>query len=332
MSGKRWAALGIAAGIFVVSILLNLLFSAISGTFENAFAFNEQEFSEKVIEEGTSLNRIAVLEVNGVIQDDTSASSIFQSVMYNHRKFLRMLDQAGEDPSVKGIILRVNSPGGTVVESAEIHDKIVDIREATGKPVYVSMGGVAASGGYYISAPADVIFANPGTMTGSLGVIMEAINYRELADKLGIEFETIKSGPYKDIGSPNREMSEDERNILQTMIDNSYEQFVDVIASGRNLSESRVKEIADGRIYDGIQAKELGLVDELGSFDDTIAAIRTEIGDEQAPVIQYEQNFGFNSFLQLTAQKLFGPETDLLGIKQLISESNTPRLMYLYTE
>ncbi len=132
----------------------------------------------------------------------------------------------------------MNSPGGGVVESAEIHDKILDIKKVK-KPVYVSMGSMAASGGYYISAPADKIYASPETMTGSLGVIMHGYNYEKLAKKYGVEFETIKSGPHKDIMSPTREMTGEEREILQNMINNSYDQFVKVIADGRGMTERK---------------------------------------------------------------------------------------------
>lgn len=334
MNAKRWAALGIAAGIFVVSIMLNFAYSMAFGNFasfqENLLAFSEEEFSEKTLEPGTGFERIAVVEVNGTIED--VAANPFQSVGYNHRQFLRMLDQAGEDETIRGIILRVNSPGGGVVESADIHRKITEIQKETKKPVYVSMGSVAASGGYYISAPANKIYANPSTMTGSLGVIMQTLNYSELADNLGIEFETVKSGPHKDIGSPDRDMTKEERNILQSMVNNSYDEFVKVIASGRDMSEATVKKIADGRVYDGRQAKELGLVDELGNLDDTIAAMKKEIGDETLSVIEYEQDFGFGSLFQMTAQKMLGKDADLLGIRQLIGESNSPRLMYLFTE
>lgn len=334
MNAKRWAALGIAAGIFVVSIMLNFAYSMAFGNFasfqENLLAFSEEEFSEKTLEQGTGFERIAVVEVNGTIED--VAANPFQSVGYNHRQFLRMLDQAGEDETIRGIILRVNSPGGGVVESADIHRKITEIQKETKKPVYVSMGSVAASGGYYISAPANKIYANPSTMTGSLGVIMQTLNYSELADNLGIEFETVKSGPHKDIGSPDRDMTKEERNILQSMVNNSYDEFVKVIASGRDMSEATVKKIADGRVYDGRQAKELGLVDELGNLDDTIAAMKKEIGDETLSVIEYEQDFGFGSLFQMTAQKMLGKDADLLGIRQLIGESNSPRLMYLFTE
>lgn len=334
MNAKRWAALGIAAGIFIVSLMVKLAFSLAFGDFasleESLFAMGEEEIIERTVEPGESFDRVAIVEVNGVIQD-AGTSSLFSQVGYHHKTTLAMLELAKEDETVKGVILRVNSPGGGVVESAEIHKKVKELVEAE-KPVYVSMGSMAASGGYYISAPATKIYASPTTMTGSLGVIMETINYSQLAEKIGIDFETIKSGPYKDIGSGSREMTKEERNILQSIVNNAYNDFVGVIADGRNMSKEQVKKIADGRIYDGRQAKDIGLVDELGDLEDVINALKKEIGDEDLEVIQYEPSFGFGSLLQMTAQKMFRTEFDLFGLHQLISTSNTPRVMYLYTE
>ena len=197
MSGKRWAALGIAALLFFVSIIASLATkheeSSTSDTFSDIFG-GEEEFIEEVIEDGSPNRKILVLEVNGVIQDTGSdVTSVFQSPGYNHRQFLRMLDQAKEDDSVQGIIVRVNTPGGGVSESAEIHKRLVEIKEETEKPIYISMGTMAASGGYYIAAPANKIFAAPETITGSIGVIMQGINYSELAEKYGVKFDTIKS-------------------------------------------------------------------------------------------------------------------------------------------
>lgn len=334
MNAKRWAALGIAAGVFVVSLMVKLAFSLAFGEFssfeESLFAVGDEEITERTIERGTGFDRIAIVEVNGVIQD-TASSSLFSQVGYHHKTTLRMLELAAEDESVKGIILRVNSPGGGVVESAEIYKRVKELVE-TEKPVYVSMGSMAASGGYYISAPATKIYASPTTMTGSLGVIMETINYSQLAENIGIDFETIKSGPYKDIGSGSRNMTKEEREILQSIVNNAYNDFVGVIADGRNMSKDQVKKIADGRIYDGRQAKDVGLVDELGDLDDVIADLKEELGDEDLGVIQYEPYFGFGSLFQMTAQKMFRSEFDLFGLQQLISTSNTPRVMYLYTE
>ncbi|MFJ7678801.1 signal peptide peptidase SppA [Peribacillus sp. NPDC097198] len=333
MNGKRWAALGIAAVLFFVSIgvgLATTLFATdTESVFEDFFA-SDSGFYEEVIEGEDPTNVIAVLDVEGTIQD-TGEASLLSSETYNHRDFMDKLQMAEENDNIKGIILRVNSPGGGVVESAEIYDKILDIKKVK-KPVYVSMGSMAASGGYYISAPADKIFASPETMTGSLGVIMQGYNYEKLAEKYGVEFETIKSGTYKDIMSPTREMTDDERKILQNMIDNSYDQFVKIIANGRGMSEKEVRKIADGRIYDGRQAKEVHLIDDFGHLDDVIAAMKNDIGQKNAQVIRYTGEAGFGSLFSMGAQKILGNDVETAVLTKILSSSNSPRLMYLYAE
>ncbi|MGE6611312.1 signal peptide peptidase SppA [Peribacillus sp. NPDC076916] len=333
MNGKRWAALGIAAVLFFVSIAVGAattLFTADTENIIDELLASESAFYEEVIEGDDFSNVIAVFDVEGTIQD-TGEASLLSSATYNHRAFMDKLKMAEENDDIKGIILRVNSPGGGVVESAEIYDKILDIKKVK-KPVYVSMGSMAASGGYYISAPADKIYASPETMTGSLGVIMHGYNYEKLAKKYGVEFETIKSGPHKDIMSPTREMTGEEREILQNMINNSYDQFVKVIADGRGMTEKEVREIADGRIYDGRQAKENHLIDDFGHLDDVIAAMKTDIGKKDAQVIRYTDEAGFGSLFSMGAQKMLGNDVETAVLTKILSSSNSPRLMYLYAE
>ncbi|WP_282173596.1 signal peptide peptidase SppA [Cytobacillus firmus] len=336
MNGKRWAALGIAAGLFVFSVVLNFVtafaFTDIESSVNELFAGGNEAFLEEVIEEGNAQKKIAVLDVNGVIQDTGDAASLFASPGYNHKGFMDNLDYVKEDSTVKAIVIKVNSPGGGVVESAEIHDKIIEIQKETKKPVYISMGSMAASGGYYISAPADKIFASPETLTGSLGVIMQGYNYAGLAEKYGVEFVTIKSGPYKDIMSPTREMTDEERKILQSMINNSYDGFVKVISEGRGLTEAQVKEIADGRIYDGRQAKELNLIDGFGYDDDVIEQLKKDHKLNGAQVVKYTENFGFGSMFSMGARKIMGDDLEMAGVMKLLSQPNSPRLMYLYAE
>ncbi|WP_454861577.1 signal peptide peptidase SppA [Peribacillus frigoritolerans] len=333
MNGKRWAALGIAAVLFFVSIAVGAattLFTADTENIIDELFASESAFYEEVIEGDDYTNVIAVFDVEGTIQD-TGEASLLSSATYNHRAFMDKLKMAEENDDIKGIILRVNSPGGGVVESAEIHEKILDIKKVK-KPVYVSMGSMAASGGYYISAPADKIYASPETMTGSLGVIMHGYNYEKLAKKYGVEFETIKSGPHKDIMSPTREMTGEEREILQNMINNSYDQFVKVIADGRGMTEKEVREIADGRIYDGRQAKENHLIDDFGHLEDVIAAMKTDIGKKDAQVIRYTDEAGFGSLFSMGAQKMLGNDVETAVLTKILSSSNSPRLMYLYAE
>ncbi len=182
------------------------------------------------------------------------------------RKFvLRALRQI-EEREFPGLLLRIDSPGGTVGDSQEIHSALLRLREK-GCHVVASFGNISASGGVYIGVAADKIVANPGTITGSIGVIIRGNNLSKLLEKIGIKFETIKSGTYKDILSPDRALTKEEKDLLQSLIDSSYEQFVEAVAKGRNLSPEKVKTFADGRVFTGSQAKELGLVDELGDED-----------------------------------------------------------------
>ncbi|WP_226035229.1 signal peptide peptidase SppA [Aquibacillus saliphilus] len=333
MNKKRWVALIVAAGLLFASLGFQFITSLVTYDFESMFNLqeNDNKFDEKVIKKGSGTNKIAVIHLNGVIQN-TTPSTLINTNSYNHDRFLDMLDEAGEDKNVNGIILRVNTPGGGVVESAEIHDKIVEIKQEYNKPIYVSMGNTAASGGYYIAAPADKIFAHNGTLTGSIGVIMESFNFAEFADEYGIDFNTIKSGEYKDIMSMSREMTDDEREILQTMIDDMYADFVQVIVDGREMSEDRVRELGDGRVYTGSQAQEKDLVDELGSLDDAITMMKEEQELGNAQVIEYEQGFNMDQLLGGTMTTMFGSEPDLVGIKDLLRQNNAPRAMYLYSK
>ncbi|HEX9190939.1 MAG TPA: signal peptide peptidase SppA [Candidatus Deferrimicrobiaceae bacterium] len=200
-------------------------------------------------------DKVAVIPVKGMISDS-------EPVIEQLKKF-------GKDESVKAIVLRIESPGGGVGPSQEIYEEVKKV--AVKKPVLTSMGALTASGGYYIACATQKVFANPGTMTGSIGVLMPFMNLRELAEKVGLRGMTVKSGEYKDIGSPLRDMKPDERALLQGVVDNVHLQFVNAVAEGRNLPREDVMRIADGRIFTGEQAKALGLVDVLGNLEDAVA-------------------------------------------------------------
>lgn len=331
MDKKRWFALLAAGLLLIFSIGFQLATTVATTDFTQLFNQGDKKFNERVIDAGKGAEKIAVLHLEGVIQGG-SEGGLLNTGGYNHQRFLDMLEEAGEDRTVAGIVLQVDTPGGGVVESAEIRDKIKEIQEEYEKPVYISMGNTAASGGYYVSAPADKIVAHPATLTGSIGVIMESMNYAELADKLGIDFNTIKSGEFKDIMSSNREMTDDERAILQTMIDELYDEFVDVIVDGRDLSDKEVRKLGDGRVYTGTQAKENGLVDELGSMDDTIAMMKADYDFKDAQVVEYESKTGISELIGVKVQNMFGSESDLNGMNELLRDSSGPRAMYLYSK
>jgi protease-4 len=235
-------------------------------------------------------DRIALIRVEGVILDA-------QQTVSDLKKF-------GESPSVKAIVLRIDSPGGGVVPSQEIHDAVLRVRNKQNKAVVASMGTVAASGGYYIAAATDRIMANPGTLTGSIGVIMELANLEGLLKKIGVENVVVKSGRHKDIGSPFRKMSDEDRRILQSVMDDVHTQFIEAVAEGRSLDVSDVRPLADGRIFTGRQAKEIKLVDELGDLDDAIRLAADLGGIEGEPkVVEPRKRF---SVRELIESRLFG--------------------------
>jgi len=333
---KRWIAIIVAAALVFVSVGINSLSYIFTrdfnGFFEEMMATSSVGYEETIIEEGSGGEKIAVLTLDGVIQDLGNSSSLFQPSGYNHQYFMSQLNEVLEDTSVKGVILKVNTPGGGVVESAEIYDALRLIQLENKTPLYVSMGGMAASGGYYVSAPAEKIFVNPETITGSIGVIMESVNYAKLAEKYGIDFNTIKTGPYKDIMSGSREMKDEERAMLQEMINDSYQRFVDIIAEGRGMSDAEVKKVADGRIMNGRQAIEAGLADEYGKVTDVIAAMKENHDLQNATVFEYTTQDSWTSLFGVKAGSLFGSniESELIG--KLLNDYNAPRMMYLYGE
>ncbi|AGB40052.1 signal peptide peptidase SppA, 36K type [Halobacteroides halobius DSM 5150] len=263
---------------FLIVILLGGLFlGGIIYAIANNFRENEL-FKES----------IAVINISGPIAAGSSGG-VLSDAQANSYRIMQYINQAKNNEMVKGILLRVNTPGGSSAASDAIYKELKKFK-ATGRPIVVSMGDIAASGGYYVSTAADQIYANGNTITGSIGVIMKFTNLKELYNKVGIKPVTFTSGPYKDIGSPSRELSKKERNIIQKMINDVYQRFVDVVVEGRNLSRDEVKDLADGRIYTGAQARRLGLVDKLGTYYDAINATARLANIEGQPnLIHYGQ-------------------------------------------
>ena len=250
----------------------------------------------------SSQDRVARIRIEGVILDAQATIS--------------ELKQYSENPLVKAIVLRIDSPGGGVVPSQEIHDAVKRVKNKSNKAVIASMGTVAASGGYYIAAATDRIIANPGTLTGSIGVIMEMANFEGLMKKVGVEGVVIKSGRFKDVGSPLRKMSDEERKLLQSVMDDVHHQFIQAVADGRSLEVSDVEPLADGRIYTGRQAKEARLVDELGDLDDAIHIAADIAGMEGEPkVVEPRKRFSFRDIIESRWASVF-PKLELnTGVK-----------------
>ena len=213
--------------------------------------------------------KVAVVDITGIISrsDDT----------------IKLIHAYRDDPSIKAIVVRIDSPGGSVAPVQEIYSELTKIE----KPIVASMGGSAASGGYYVACAADTIFANPGTLTGSIGVIMQFTQLKGLYEKVGLGHQVIKSGDFKDTGSPYREMTEQERTVLQSTVDDVYNQFVDTIfaARGDHLTRDEIVELANGRIFSGKQALDSNLLDQLGNLPDAIKAAGALAGIEGKPKV-----------------------------------------------
>ncbi len=253
-------------------------------------------------------DKIAVVEINDVI--------------ITPEKTVEEIKRYRDDKSIKAIILRINSPGGGVAASQEIYEAVKRTRES-GKIVVVSMGSITASGGYYISCGANLIVANPGTLTGSIGVIAQFISIKDLADKLGIKENTIKSGELKDAGSPFKEMNEKDKAYFQDVVDNSFGQFLDVVSKERKINRDTLKQYANGRVFTGLQAKDIGLVDSLGTFEDAIRITARLAGIEGEPrIVREKKKFSFfEKFLGQTME-------DVTVMRQKLFEE--PILQYKY--
>jgi len=229
--------------------------------------------------------RVAIIRIEGVIMDS--------------RETIEELRRFRDNPSIKAVVLRIDSPGGGVVPSQEIHTEVLKARQDGRLKVVASMGNLAASGGYYIAAATDRIVANPGTLTGSIGVIMELANVRGLLEKVGVQSVVIKSGRYKDLASPFRAMSKEDRVLLQRVLDDVHDQFIQAVAAGRALNVEEVRPLADGRIFTGRQARTAKLVDELGDLQDAIKLAARMVGIEGEPrVVEPRKRFSLRDLLE----------------------------------
>ncbi len=228
--------------------------------------------------------KVAVVEIEGIIVDGAAA--------------VRELREHADNPSIKAVVLRVNSPGGVVAPTQEIFAAIQRARKA-GKPVVASLGAVAASGGYYVAVAADRIYANPGTLTGSIGVVMQLANLEGLLKKVGVDYVVVKAGAYKDVGNFARTMSPEERKMLQALLDDVYSQFVEAVSEGRGLEKKDVLAFAEGRIYSGQQALALKMVDELGGFEEAVEAAGKLANISGRPKLVYpRKKFSFRDLVE----------------------------------
>jgi protease-4 len=251
---------------------------------------------------------VAIVRVEGPIMDSSQA--------------VAELEAFGDNPMVKAIVVRIDSPGGGVAPSQEIYNAVKRVRKEQNKTVVASMGTVAASGGYYIAVATDRILANPGTLTGSIGVIMQMANFQELLEKVGVKSVVIKTGKFKDLGSPFRPMVEEERQLLEAVMDDTLSQFIEAVAEGRSMDAAEVEQLADGRIFTGRQAKTVLLIDEIGDLHDAIKLAGELGGIEGTPrVLETTKPFSVQEFLE---------STFLGGIRSLSPSRFSAPLLYLW--
>ena len=274
-------------------------------------------------------DKIAVIPLSGTIMAE--GGSLLFGPTITPELVKEQLNKAEKDGAIKAVVLRIESPGGVVAPCQEILKGIEKVKET--KPIVVSMGSEAASGGYYISAQANSIVALPGTLTGSIGVISQIPNLQGLYEKLGIKMQTFKGGKYKDMYAGMRELTDEEKEIMQQMTDEYYKQFIEVVAEGRGLSKEKVKSLATGQLYTGAEAKELGLVDELGGLD-TAIDLAAGLAGVKAPKVEYYQQpkpslrslLGLADVIQMKLLGLSGE--DIVLLQTLSHTYPTPQYLY----
>jgi len=265
-------------------------------------------FKDEDIQFASFSDRVGILELKGVIEGSET--------------FNRQLKTFREDKSIRAVVVRIESPGGGAAASQEIYEQLSRLRDETDKPVVASVGSIAASGGYYVACAADSIIAAPGALIGSIGVIMEFPNLQEVLRKVGIGFEVIKSGEHKDVPSPWRSLTEEERRILQEMVDDVYDQFVEVVSRERDLPLDSALTLADGRVFTGRQAKKLGLIDSTGVFQDAIdlAGRMCGLGDDPKTITARKKRRPWYERLSETVSRVSQPSAAM----------GYPKLMYIF--
>lgn len=327
-NGKRWIAVAIALLLFVASSIVSNRSDKISekqaDKLKNEYLNQFNPFSatanKNIVEDGDKKNKIALISYEGAIGD----GEVYDS-------FMEQLDDIYKDDSVKGVIMQVNSPGGAVYNSEQIANKIKEIQTDKKIPVFTVMKTMAASGGYYISAPTDKIYASNETLTGSIGVIMSSRSFQGLFEKYGIKEQNITTGKMKDAGSLGKDMTDEQKKYFQDLINSSFDRFIKVVSQGRSMKEDEVRKLADGRVYDGAQAKNNGLVDKIGNLDDAIEDMKKDYKLNNPEVFEYEgSDYSLKKFLS-KAQNLVekNSSSDLNILKELM-EKESPLPMYYY--
>ena len=318
----KWIGLGILVLVLLGSLLLNLALMAVVLGKEAAGAYTPRFREITVAGEGP--NKVALIPINGVIGGRCGGT------LWPGRgtlpSLLGQFRAAARDKDVKAVLLEIDSPGGSVGDSDLLHHEVSSLRKA-GKPVVSYFRDVAASGAYYIAAASDRIVAQPTTITGSIGVMLHSVNVEGLFEKIGLKDVTIKKGTMKDMLSPTRALTPEEKQVLQEITDDVYDRFVHIVATGRQMEEEDVLRIADGRIFLAEDALEMGLVDAIGYRDEAVASVSELLGEQKVRLIRYEKVFSLRDIVG--ASSWIVPPS--LGVWEGLREARSPRLMYLWT-
>jgi protease-4 len=282
--------------------------------------------------EGSGSAKVLLLDLSGLLQDDTPSLTLTSPpprvpLQARVREELR---RAEKDDQVRALVVRINSPGGTITASDIVYREIREFKQRRKVPVIAAMMDVGASGGYYAALAADQIFAHPTTVTGSIGVIMLTVNAQGLLEKVGVAPLAIKSGPLKDAGSPFRGLTAEERAVFQSVIDDMYGRFVRLVSESRKIPEDRVRAFADGRIYTAEQARTLGLVDQVGYLDEAVAAARRAAGLAEARVVMYHRPREYRSNLYSASPPAPGADSLVSQLAGLLGGGPGARFLYLW--
>lgn len=319
--------------LLMIANLFLLNACAPSGGFKITPIPSDQSLREQIVhrDSGWISDRIAMIEVSGILMN-AHEPEFFSEGEHPVSLMLENLNAAAADDRVKAVVLRINSPGGTVTASDTLYEEIKGFRKRTGKPVVAYFQDVAASGAYYLACAADEIIAQRTTVTGSIGVIMQMVDLSQTMAKLGIEADAIKSGPFKDAGSPLREMKSDERALFQGLVDNFYSQFVGVVCEGRpKLTRDQIVKLADGRVYSADQALEAGLIDRIGTLQEAIEAAKSRAKINKAITVRYVRPMTWvpNVYAQSPAPKT-GTNVNIFNVNLPFLWTKRPTFMYIW--
>lgn len=319
-------------GILILIFFFILPFVVFSLLVVSSIGKIKEQTQEEAVISGSGIDKIALVNIDGVIVENapTTGISAIAEEFTSARKIKKILKDLSSQKEVKALLLRINSPGGSAVASEEIYRDILSFKKSSGRKVVAYFSDLAASGGYYVAMASDSIIANPSTITGSIGVVISYLNFQELAEKYGVKQIVYKTGAFKDSLNEFKKPTKEEEKIIQGVIDDSFDAFIRAVSTGRKLSEGEVKKLADGRIYSAAQAKQLNLVDKVGTLDDAIQKTKDIAGLREASVVEVGQP-GFWEVILGNMMNLRFNLSILPHLGNLFEGKPGIRILYLYT-